>query len=135
MIESINCVYNGISIIVCASNYDFADRIFDNYIRQDFMKKELIIIVRNNYDDFDEWICRSGQYPMTRVYQQNESKSIEECLDYCIEQSVFDYIVIFEENHYYDAGHVLNSIQDFEQNNVNGTKLVFKNPYSGTSQK
>lgn len=122
----VNMEDKGVSIIVSTSKYDFANNIFDNYKKQNFRKKELIIVVRNDDEDFFQWVYRSEEYPMTRVYQMDNSKSLNECINYGIEQSIFDYIAVFDENSHYDSDYLSKSITELDKGNVKACNQLFK---------
>jgi hypothetical protein len=47
---------------------------------------------------------------MVRVYEMLAGMSYGECLNYCIGQSIYEYIAIFHENHFYGSGYLINSV-------------------------
>lgn len=101
------------SIIATVSNLIYAGNIYINYMQQDLRKKELILVHNNSSDDFEQWVFLSRLYPMVRVYQQDNGTSIGGCLNYCIERSIFENIVLFHEAHYYGPGYLSGSLREW----------------------
>lgn len=102
----INLEEKGVTVMVCSNTYHNADNIFNNYVKQNVQKKELIILVRNDKEDFEKWVSLANQFPMSRVYEFDENKTTEECLKYGMEQSIFDYTAILEEDKQYESDYL-----------------------------
>ena len=108
----------GVSIVVPFARLQNMNNIFENYMQQEISKKELIIVVNNDLDHFECWAEKSNAYPMVRVYQQNESKTLGECLNYGIHQSILTHIAIFSDAHYYGSKYLSNAFKIFYSTNI-----------------
>ncbi len=116
-----------ISIIVRVSSLMHAGNVFNNYMQQNLDKKELILVHNNPLEDFDQWVHSSGLYPMTRVYQLDDDKSLGECLNYCTERAIFENIAIFQEMHQYEPEYLSSSLREMYLHSaeVTGKKTYF----------
>lgn len=116
-----------VSIIVPVSNLIYAGNVYLNYMQQDMRKKELILVHSNPTDDFAQWVFLSKLYPLVRVYQLNYDTSIGNCLNYCVERTIFENIAIFHEMHYYGQKYLSDSLKEMYLNSADlaGKKTYF----------
>ncbi len=90
-----------ISIITCTKRETFMENVFENYQRQEWQDKELIIILNNDEMSLKKWKKNAKSYKNISVYQLSESTSLGNCLNFGIEQSKYDYIAKFDDDDYY----------------------------------
>lgn len=91
----------GVSIITCTNRAEFFRNILDNYSRQRYHPKELIIILNN--DRIDLKACRriAAGYPDVSVYQVAERVSLGQCLNCGITRAKHPLIAKFDNDDYY----------------------------------
>lgn len=91
----------GVSIITSTIRQHCMQNVLDNYSRQKYPNKELIVILNRNSMDMEEWLEQAGKYEHVRVLRVDESKGLGECLNYAIENAKFDYVSKFDDDNYY----------------------------------
>ncbi len=99
-----------ISIICCTKRQNFMENVFQNYERQVWKDKELIIVLNRNDMDINNWIERAKQHLCVSVYQLPEETTLGECLNYGIEKSKNAYIAKFDDDDYYAPNYLTESI-------------------------
>lgn len=111
--KKINSSY--VTIITCTRRLNYMDKVFDNFEKQKYKKKELIIILNNNQMKIDEWKERAKKYNNIRVYQVDESKTLGECINFGVSQSNSEFIAKFDDDDYYGPKYLSNSIKIFKR--------------------
>ena len=106
LLDNINFDYKkedipGVSVITCINHPQSMTNILENYFRQRYEKKELIIVLNNNSIDMEEWKKAIEKDDSIRVFQIDEKASLGSCLNFAVEQAGFEYISKFDEDHYY----------------------------------
>jgi len=92
---------NGFSIITITCRSQCIDNIIQNYIQQDFVNKELIVIINNdkvNIESFNKYV---KTYPNISIYKLSQQTSLGECLNFAIDKSNYDLIAKFDDDDYY----------------------------------
>lgn len=100
-VKNKNSNISGVSIITCANGFRYINNVFDNFQRQGYEKKELIIILNNNNMNLEAWKEKAEGYDNVKVFQLDESKSLGEYLNYGTDKANFGYISKFSEDDYY----------------------------------
>ncbi|MEN6348813.1 MAG: glycosyltransferase family A protein, partial [Syntrophomonas sp.] len=93
-------ISNGISVISCTNRPLFIDKVFENYLRQLYPFKELIIILNNNRMKLDEWEERGKYLSNIRIVQIDENVSLGECYNFAIKLARHNYIAKFDDDDY-----------------------------------
>lgn len=93
----------GISIITCTHVPHFRENIFDNYNRQHYKDKELILILNNSSLNILEWLQYASQYQNVRIFTLPEIVSVGACMNFAVSQARYDYIANFDHDDYYGA--------------------------------
>lgn len=92
----------GVSVITITNGFDNAEQILDNFLRQNYLKEELIIILNtNNINLITNWEERCQQYDNIKIFKLAEQISLGNCLNFGVEKAGFPYIAKFDENSYY----------------------------------
>lgn len=115
--------FRGVSIITCTKRPTYLQNILNNYLRQDFTTKELIIIVNNNSISPVLWKQQTAQYPQVRVLRMDEKIGQGACLNYAANQALYDYIAKFDDDDYYSPSYLSHSVTALENT---GAGLVGK---------
>ncbi len=90
-----------VSVITCTNRPKYMKNVFDNFNRQSFVDKELIVILNNNKMNIKKWILESKKHTNISVFQIDESKSLGYCLNYGIEKSKYKVIAKLDDDDYY----------------------------------
>jgi len=82
----------GVSVITCTNRPLFINYVFENYKRQLYNPKELIIILNNNDIDSIAVKKQAANYEAIKVYQLDESLSLGVCYNFAVQQCHYEYI-------------------------------------------
>ncbi|WP_432401156.1 glycosyltransferase family protein [Wukongibacter sp. M2B1] len=92
---------SGVSIITCTNRLNYMDVVFDNYKRQKYTNKELIVILNNNSMNIEIWKKGAEELENVRVFQLDEEKTLGECLNFAVKQAKLGYVSKFDDDNYY----------------------------------
>lgn len=96
----------GISIITPTRKLDCVQRLMDNYYRQKYNDKELIIVINNdnmNPKMFKEYTKGDKRI---RVYQLPARLHLAKCLNFAISRANFGYVARFDDDDYYGEAYL-----------------------------
>lgn len=115
LVEYIERLYKkeNISIIVSTMRQHTMENVFNNYARQDFQNKEMIIIINKNDMDINRWLTKSKEYTNIQIYKLDEKITLGECLNFGISKSKFNLIAKFDDDDYYGPKYLSDSIKAF----------------------
>jgi cellulose synthase/poly-beta-1,6-N-acetylglucosamine synthase-like glycosyltransferase len=105
---------------------DFMNNVFENYERQIYDDKELIIVLTKSNMNIANWLEKANNYENVRVFQLNEVYTLGDSLNFAIEKSVYDYFAKFDDDDYYGPFYLKNSMDGFIYPNVS---IVGKNSF------
>jgi hypothetical protein len=91
----------GVSVITSTNKPGYMQKIFENYDRQNYGKKEMIVILNNNSLDLDEWKARAVLSKDVEVVQVDEREPLGRCLNFGIKNSRYPYITKMDDDNYY----------------------------------
>ncbi|KXY30288.1 hypothetical protein AT269_09425 [Bacillus cereus] len=100
-----------VSIICCTIRQNLMEDIFNNYERQIWDEKELIIIL--NKDDLEQtvWEIRASFSENVYIYKIPECVTLGECLNFGIQKAKCKYIAKFDDDDYYSPNYISSSIK------------------------
>ncbi len=107
-------LYHGISIITCTNRPPFMKQLLDNYDRQRYPNKELIIVLNNNQMNRKKYRAQAERYPNVRVYRLPEHISLGRCLNYGVTKARYPYIAKFDDDDYYAPRYLTNSMRTLQ---------------------
>lgn len=113
-VKSESVISSGVTIITCTNKTQYLDNIFKNYERQDYEKKELIIILNKNNIDVNIWRKRAEQSNNVRVFHIDEKITLGQCLNFGVKQAKYEIIAKFDDDDYYAPRYITDSIRAFE---------------------
>lgn len=116
-------INSGFSVITCTNKNHTLDNIIDNFNRQDFDKKELIIIINKNSIDLDSWKEKIKNHQNISIYKFSEKTSLGKCLNHGIEKSKYEIIAKFDDDDYYGPKYLSDTIKAFK---FSGAKVIVK---------
>ncbi len=96
---------DGISIITCTHFPFYLDNIFDNYARQTYPVKELIIILNNSCLNIADWKKKAQAYDHVKIFQRPKD-SVGTCLNFAVSQINYPYLAIFDHDDYYGSNYL-----------------------------
>lgn len=105
----------GVSIITCTNRPHYMDKVIENYSRQKYEKKELIVILNSNKIDIRKFKNAAQQYKNIKVYQLDEKKTLGECLNFAVSRASYEIIAKFDDDDYYGPMYLKDSIKVFER--------------------
>ena len=101
----------GISIVLVTMRQNCMKNVFDNYERQDFKKKEMIVVLNNDNMSLAEWLRVAKQYENVKVFKLDEKITLGKCLNFGVLQSKYDFIAKFDDDDYYGPKYLSDSIK------------------------
>lgn len=107
-----------VSIVTCTKRHYCLKNLFENYSRQKYPYKELIIILNNKSLKLDDYIKAAKSYKDVRIYQVPEHISLGQCLNYGAELSRHDLIAKFDDDDYYAPDYLSESVRAMLQTNA-----------------
>ncbi|WP_216828237.1 glycosyltransferase [Alkalihalobacterium elongatum] len=102
-----------VTVITCTTRQEFMNNVFENYERQVWNSKELIIILNNDDMDIHTWKKQARQFKDVSVFQLPSSYSLGECLNFGIEKAKYDTIAKFDDDDYYAAFYTFQAMEAF----------------------
>ncbi|WP_164779494.1 glycosyltransferase family 2 protein [Paenibacillus kobensis] len=92
-----------ITVIACTMRSSFINNVFDNYDRQLYKDKQMIIILNNDNMDIEAYRQRASQYPgnEVRVFKLPQNYKLGKCLNYAINLAKNGIIAKFDDDDYY----------------------------------
>ncbi|MGE5677213.1 MAG: glycosyltransferase [Pseudomonadota bacterium] len=104
----------GVSIVCCTHMEMYMSNILENYHRQKYDKKELIIILNDPDMDKGLWVEKAKQYSNVRIIQPNRKTSVGYCVNRAVENACYEYIANFDHDDYYGPEYIGDSINAFK---------------------
>lgn len=108
----------GFSVISCTKRQKFLDNLFNNYYRQRYLTKELIIIINKDNINIDPYIKKLKKYKHVHVYQLPEKMSLGKCLNYAVKKTKYSYIAKFDDDDYYAPNYLSENKRTFDKINA-----------------
>lgn len=91
----------GVSVIICTNRPHYMDKIFENFARQKYEPKEMVLVLNKDSMELEEWRKKAAQYGNVKVFQLDEQQSIGACLNYAADRSSFEYLAKIDDDNYY----------------------------------
>ncbi|WCK56532.1 glycosyltransferase family A protein [Aneurinibacillus sp. Ricciae_BoGa-3] len=105
----------GVSVITCTNRAGYIHNLFRNYNRQNWGKKELIIILNKANMEIEKYWKMAKKYKNISVYQLPEKTSLGRCLNYGVKKSKYHYVAKFDDDDYYAPSYLKDSIHVFKK--------------------
>ncbi|NOU71050.1 glycosyltransferase [Paenibacillus sp. LMG 31458] len=101
----------GISIITCTNRPSFIGNVLENYERQRYPIKELIIVLNKSGMKLSKYRKKTKDHKNVSVYKRQEKVSLGECLNYAIKRTKHPYIAKFDDDDYYSKHYLTEQIK------------------------
>lgn len=125
--EQINNKIDGVSVVTCTNKLTSFNKVLNNYNRQNWEKKELIIIINNDRMNVDKCKNKAQKYKNIKIFQLAEEKNLGECLNFAVEKSKYNYIAKFDDDDYYAPQYLKRLMSLFKETDADivGKKAFF----------
>jgi glycosyltransferase involved in cell wall biosynthesis len=92
-----------ITVVACTMRPSCMDNVFQNYDRQLWKDKQMIIVLNNDKMDIEVYKQRAAQYPENevRVFQLPQKYKLGKCLNFAIRKAKNGIIAKFDDDDYY----------------------------------
>ena len=121
----------GVSIITCTNQENSLNNILKNFQRQNYPKKELIIIINNNEKiSLKDWKEKIQDIENIRIYKIPEKISLGKCLNFGVEKSKYGIIAKFDDDDYYGPKYLSEIIKNFHISNADIVGNTFTIAYN-----
>ncbi|WP_340017005.1 glycosyltransferase [Paenibacillus sp. FSL K6-1318] len=106
---------HGVSIVVCTNRPQFFDNILQNYSRQRYQSKELIIVLNHDRMNLGLYQNRVRNLANVHVYQVPESISLGQSLNAGITRARFALIAKFDDDDYYSPYYLTEQVRELRR--------------------
>ncbi|MFK4435503.1 GT2 family glycosyltransferase [Paenibacillus sp. RC73] len=108
-------IRNGVSIIACTNRPQFFDNILQNYRRQRYKSKELIIILNNDSMNLQLYRNRVRGSAHVTVYQVPENISLGQCLNAGMTRARLSLVAKFDDDDYYSPFYLKEQVKELKR--------------------
>ncbi|WP_246027887.1 glycosyltransferase [Paenibacillus xylaniclasticus] len=96
----------GVSVITCTNRPLFFNQLINNFRRQRYRAKELIIVLNKDSMSLAAYRRRALPFSNVRVYKIPEKISLGSCLNYGIGKAKYSIIAKFDDDDYYSPNYL-----------------------------
>lgn len=82
------------------------NNIINNFLRQNYKKKELIIILNNNSLNLKEWKLKVKAYKNIKIFKIDEKITVGSCMNFAVKKSKYNFIANFDHDDYYGQNYL-----------------------------
>lgn len=105
----------GVSVITCTKRQSHIRNLFNNFIRQRHLKKELVIIVNDSKIPLSSYRKLANKLRNIQIFRMPEHISLGACLNYAVRKAKYRFIAKFDDDDYYAAYYLTDSLQVFKK--------------------
>lgn len=116
----------GVSIVACTNRPHFFKRLLKNYHRQNWKKKELIVVLNRDDMKLETYREKTEEDESISVYQVPEHKNLGSCLNYGIRKAKYKTIAKFDDDDYYAASYIRGMVRAMKKS---GASIVGKRTF------
>ncbi|WP_253300388.1 glycosyltransferase [Paenibacillus lautus] len=106
---------DGVSIIVCTNRPQFFEQAIDNFRRQNYRNKELIIILNKDCMDLKKYRDKAQAYENVKVYKVPERISLGKCLNCGFKKAKYPFLAKFDDDDYYSPYYLKEQIKQLNR--------------------
>ena len=104
----------GISIVVPTIRQHHMEMVFDNYAKQTYPKKELIVVLNDNSMNLNLWRERAQEYENVRVYKIAQENNKNQSMNFGFDRAKYDYFAIMDDDDFYSKRYLERQMKVFE---------------------
>ncbi len=108
----------GVSVICSTNRQHFMNNILDNFLSQNYMDKELIIILNYNNPNNYKWNNKIKKLNNVNLYTTDSNNSLGKCLNFAISKSKYPIISKFDDDDYYSPNYLKNMVETLHYANA-----------------
>ncbi len=108
----------GVTVITATNRPEYMERLLLNYQRQDYLHKELIIVLNNNYFDIEHLQNRVRPHNDIRLIYLSGKISLGYCYNFAIESAGYDLIAKFDDDDIYLPAYLTESTRHIINTNA-----------------
>lgn len=105
----------GVTIITSTIRPALIKRIFENYARQKWENKQLIIVLNKNSVSIKPYRKLALKYSNVQVFRQPQRKNLGACLNYAASLAKYPYIAKFDDDDYYAPSYIPEAMALFKK--------------------
>lgn len=122
----------GVTIVSPTVRAKYMQRLLDNYARQQWENKELIIVLNRKAMSMKKYERAASKYDNVRVVRVPGSKPLGDCLNHAASMATFPFIAKFDDDDYYGPAYIAEAMRTFRETNadiVGKSSLFFYFPH------
>lgn len=106
-----------LTIIACTMRSTHMNQVFNNFDRQNWKNKEMVIVLNKDDMNIAKWRERADKYPKNkvRVYKVPEKYTLGKCLNFGISRAKNGIITKFDDDDYYGRNYLRESVIAFRK--------------------
>lgn len=108
----------GVTIITPTIRAEHMLDVFENYDRQKWLIKELIVIINDNAIAMAPYKEMARRYDNVRIFRVDERKNLGACLNYAVARARYGYIAKFDDDDYYSPHYLDEAMLLFSKKNA-----------------
>lgn len=105
----------GCSVITVTNRLNYVNSIFNNYNRQNHLKKEMIIVLNNNKLNLNSFEAIAKKYTNIKVFKLDEKITLGQCKNFAFEKTSMENIAFFDDDDFYGPNYLTHSLVALEQ--------------------
>ncbi|WP_127530325.1 glycosyltransferase family 2 protein [Paenibacillus kobensis] len=103
----------GVTIVTSTIRKKLMLNLFDNYDRQEWPVKELIVVINDNSIAMGPYKELARKYDNVRIFRVNERNNLGACMNYAVARASYGYIAKFDDDDYYSPHYLNESMRLF----------------------
>ncbi|MCF6464133.1 glycosyltransferase [Clostridium sp. Cult1] len=107
--------FEGVSIITSTNKPHTLTNILENFNRQDYLEKELTIIINNDSINLEEWSNIAKKNRKVNIFKLNQKTSLGKCLNFAVDKCQYNIIAKFDDDDYYGPKYISSTIEYFKR--------------------
>ncbi|WP_339320296.1 glycosyltransferase [Paenibacillus sp. FSL R10-2734] len=109
---------NGVSIITCTNRQNYLNNLLQNYSRQRYAQKELIIVINNNTIPLLPYQHLAKKHKNIKIFRKPEHQTLGSCLNFAVTKCKYPTIAKFDDDDYYAPHYLTESLQTLNRTNA-----------------
>lgn len=108
----------GVTVMVATHRPEQMNHLLDNYLRQQYPFKELIVILNNNEFDLERWRHKIRGSRDIKVFYLRDQVTLGYCYNFAAGQAQYEYVAKFDDDDYYSPLYLKTSMELFHYTNA-----------------
>jgi glycosyltransferase involved in cell wall biosynthesis len=112
-----------VSVVVCTKRPNALRNLLENYTRQTYWNKELIIVLNNDQLNPDDYARAAQDLDSVRIYRLPERATLGSCLNFAVKRARHALIAKFDDDDYFAPNYLADSVRTMRRS---GADIVGK---------